>query len=50
MNLIKTLQRSLLKLNAVDALIRIAIHEDTIKEFKAETSTTEFAKSHDLCG
>ena len=49
MNLVKTLQRTLLNIKAVDAGMRISMHKDTIDIFEAEKVTKHFAKNHDLC-
>ena len=49
MNLIKTLQRTLLNIKAVDASMRISMDKDNIDIFEAERVTKHFAKTHDLC-
>ena len=49
MNLIKTFQRSSLNLDVVDALMRIAMHHDTLDTFDFKKATIHYAKSHDLC-
>ena len=49
LNYEKTPQRSLLDMKTVGALIRIAMHPDTIETFNPQKSIEEFKKTAQLC-
>ena len=49
MNSIKTTDRTLLKLQVLDALMRIAMHDDTVEIFNPEPPTQLYAQTHLLC-
>jgi hypothetical protein len=45
----KSEKRMSMMLQSLDALMRIAIHSDTIDEFEPEDSTQLYAKKNDVC-
>ena len=49
MNLVKTLHRSVLKLEVVDAEMRIDMHPDPLGVYDADESTQEYKKTSKLC-